>query len=185
VNGETYNEPRYAKEILGAGLVSGLAGGLLLVATTIVVAAVMGAPPADFARGVSAVFRGSAAMRGGVGDVVLGLAVHAAVAVAAASVFAWLVGRTTSKGKALLSALVYGAVLWAVMPYLVVRAAAPALEARMQVAPWWVWLVAHLLYALPLALSPALQRRIGREPGPRAEPAHEWVGRPSQVPDPG
>jgi hypothetical protein len=185
VNGETYNEPRHAKEIVGAGAVTGLLGGLVLVVAAAITGAMVGVPPADFARGISAVFRGDAAMAGAGGDVLLGLLIHFAVAVATGVLFAWLIGRATSGGKALGGALVYSLALWAIMLYVVARAAAPQFVTISEAAPWWAWLVSHLLYGLPLALSPMLQRRIGRVPGPRAQPDHEWVGRHAQVPTQG
>jgi hypothetical protein len=182
VNGETYNEPRYAKEILGAGLVTGLVGGVLLAAAAAMVALAVGIAPGDLARGISAVFRGDAAMAGGAGDVLLGILVHLVVAVAAAIVFAWLIGRDTSRANATLGAVAFAVVMWAIMLHTAVPAAAPAFEARAEAAPAWLWLVIHLFYGLPLAPSPALQRRIGRVPGPRAEEPHEYVGRSSQIP---
>jgi hypothetical protein len=185
MNGETYNEPRHAKEIVGAGAITGLLGGLVLVVAAAVTGAIIGVPPADFARGISAVFRGDAAMAGAGGDVLLGLVVHFAVAVATGVLFAWLIGRATSDGKALVGALVYSLAVWAIMLYVVARAAAPQFVTITEAAPWWAWLVSHLLYGVPLALSPTLQRRIGRVPGPRGEEDHGWVGRNAQVPTQG
>jgi hypothetical protein len=182
MNGETYNEPRFAKEIVGAGVISGVLGALVLVVAMLVVGLVVGVPPADFARGIAAVFRGEPAMVGGTGDVWLGLAVHLAVGALAGVLFAWLVGRTTGHGRALVSALIYALALWAVMMHVIVRAAAPAFATLADVVPWWVWPAVHLGYGLPLAASPALQRRLGREPGPRRASPHAWVGRKSQVP---
>jgi hypothetical protein len=182
LNGDVYNEPRFAKEIVGAGLITGLAGGLVLAVAMGIIGVVVGVAPADFARGISAVFRGADAMRTGAGDVVLGLLIHFVVASAFGVLFAWFIGRATKDSKALVGALVYGVVVWAIMTTIVVRAAAPQLMMLLERVPWWALLVAHLFHALPLAASPRLQRRIGQVPGERGEPEHDWVGRASKVP---
>lgn len=185
MNGDVYNEPRYAKEIVGAGALTGLLGGALIAVAMALLGGALGAPPADLARGISAVLRGGAAMVGGTGDVASGLAVHLVVAFAWGVLFAWFVGRATNAGTALTSALVYGTAIWALMTYVVVPSAAPRLAAVLEPVPWWATLGAHLLYALPLALAPWLQRRIGRVPGERGSRDHAWVGRPAQVPGQG
>ena len=124
-------------------------------------------------------------MTGGIGHVVLGIVVHFAVAIAFGVLFAWLIGRATDPRKATAGAIAFAIAVWAIMIYVVVRAAAPQLASALEPVPWWTLLLAHLAFGVPLTASPRIQRSIGRVPGERGEPEHEWVGRTYKVPPEG
>ena len=110
-------------------------------------------------QGVASVLIGKAAIGGGARTILLGLAIHAGVALVWTTVFLALVLLSAplrhfvaTPAGILAAAAVYGPLIWIVMSFVVIPSfthRAPTIGPR-----WWVQLFAHIPFvALPIAAS--------------------------------
>lgn len=143
------------KTALARGVVGGAAGGLLMAMWSMIVIAVTGT---GFWTPINLIAHTAfpSAPLGGVFSapaLVIGLAIHFAVAIGFGVVFAalmtpargWRPTTATSAG----SGLVYGVVIWLVMHFAVWPAADAVAASAFSL---WVFAVAHLIYGLTLGL---------------------------------
>lgn len=166
--------PAYAApgggRLVRAGALTAVVDGLF---SSVLAAGVYGVPAERVWRGVAATVLGPAAVADGAGPVLLGLALHVAVALAWAALFFLLVRRrpdvrarvATRRGLVGAAAL-YGPAVWLVMSLVVVPllvGRAPVISAR-----WWVQLAGHVAFVgLPIVWGVAW--RLPRlAPGERA-----------------
>jgi len=150
--------------LLRAGLLTALTDGLF---SSVLVVAAYGSTVTRLWQGVASVLLGPGAFDGGLRTVLVGLAMHVAVAFTWSAVFLVLVRRASwlrqlvgSRYGVLKTAAVYGPLVWAVMsivviPLLVHRP--PAINFR-----WWVQLVGHFPFVgLPIVAGIGLPPRGG------------------------
>ena len=139
--------------LLRAGLLTAVTDGLF---SSVLVVAAYGSTVTRLWQGVASVLLGPGAFDGGLRTVLVGLAMHVAVAFTWSAVFLVLVRRASwlrqlvgSRYGVLKAAAVYGPLVWVVMsivviPLLVRRP--PAINFR-----WWVQLVGHFPFVgLPI-----------------------------------
>lgn len=136
---------------IGAGAVAGLIAGALWAALLMIHDSVTGLGGWLPVRNIAAVWYGVGAFVGGAAVLVAGLITHSVVSLAWGAVLGLFVGRQRTLGAAAGIGLFYGALVWAIMTFLVLTWSNPDMYARVMVTPWW-WLGAHLLYGLVLGL---------------------------------
>jgi hypothetical protein len=169
---ETYRPrpgpPRGAGAFDG-GVRAGLFAGLVMALAGMFVSAATGAGFWTPMRLLAAGVLGVNALIGGFGVVLLGLALHFAVAAFWGVIFTALVDRDLAADRALAAGLVYGAAVWAVMTYGALPLLDRTMLPRVRLAPG-TWLVMHLVYGVCLWRAPELKWRYG---GPGAVRARE------------
>jgi hypothetical protein len=141
------------RTLLRAWLTIAVVDGLF---ATLLPVVAYGAPLGRVWQGVASTLLGPAAMQGGGRTMLVGLAMHAGVALAWTTVFLALalaspaLRRIVERPAGMVAvAAVYGPAIWMVMSFLVIPALtgrAPTIDRR-----WWVQLVAHVPFvALPI-----------------------------------
>lgn len=142
---------------LWSGLGAGLVGGVVMLLFAMIVTAARGLGFWLPARGIAASVLGVTALVMGGGAVVLGVALHLAVAAAwgllFSWLFAWLAGHEPQPAFALLVGIVYGLLVLAVMTWLVLPWLDPTWFVRVR-AMSTMWIGAHLLYGASMVFVP-------------------------------
>jgi hypothetical protein len=155
--------------LVRAGLLTAVTDGLF---SSVLVVAAYGSTVTRLWQGVAAVLLGPGAFDGGLRTVLVGLAMHVAVAFTWSAVFLVLVRRASwlrrlvgSRHGVRKAAALYGPFVWTVMSLVVI----PVLVRRPPVIGfrWWVQLVGHFPFVgLPIvagiALPPADRESAGR-----------------------
>lgn len=139
-----------------AGAFSGLVAGVVMLALLVVSQALPGQDAWLLPRAIAASLLGVTALVSGWPAIVLGLVLHLGVAAAWGMLFAMIFA--TSRGTPGVTAMIgvlYGIMVLLAMSALVVPWADPTLRARVQLIPG-VWLAAHVLYGVVLALAPRI-----------------------------
>jgi hypothetical protein len=149
--------------IAGAGAVTGLVGGLLMLALILSYTAGLGMGVHLFPRAVAALFYDVDALVGGAGVVTLGYVVHFVAAMLWGIVFAWLIRPDTTLSGAFAWAVAYGVGVWLFMTYAALPILNPVLGARVLLMPV-AWLIGHLFFAVGLSFAPRLRRMVSRMP---------------------
>lgn len=154
--------------LVRAWLLTALLDGLF---SSVLVSVFYGSSVARLWQGVASVPLGPSALQGGSRTVIIGLALHLAVALTWSSIFlilfsasGWLRGLTSSPVGVVGTAVVYGPVIWMAMSLLLI----PQLTHRPATVNyrWWVQWFGHIPFvALPIVTSIALQGpvRIGSQ----------------------
>jgi hypothetical protein len=145
-----------------------------------------GSTVAKLWEGVAAVPFGPSALQGGTRFVIIGLALHLSVALTWSTLFLilysgqrWLRELTASPAGVVLTAVVYGPLIWMMMSFVVIphfRHLPPTINYR-----WWVQFFGHIPFvALPIvtltaaeessASSRTTARTATAAPGPRPAP---------------
>ena len=153
--------------LLRAGLLTAVTDGLF---SSVLVVAAYGSTVTRLWQGVASVLLGPGAFDGGLRTVLVGLAMHVAVAFTWSAVFLVLVRRASwlrqlvgSRYGVLKAAAVYGPLVWTVMsivviPLLVRRP--PTINFR-----WWVQLVGHFPFVgLPIVAGIGRPPQVGEAP---------------------
>jgi hypothetical protein len=156
------------RAVVMAGIVAGLAGGVLMLIWLMLRAELGGAGAGYPLRSIGATFAGPAALVGGTEVVLRGLFLHLAVAIAWGLGFAWSSSPRTRGGGALLMSLLYALGVLLVMTWLVLPAVNPTLNARLPIL-LVDWIAAHALYGVALAMTPWLLRTLAAAPQPEDE----------------
>jgi hypothetical protein len=151
-----------AAEIFGSGITCGMLGGVVMAVATMAYTASIGEgfwAPMKF---IAAAFLGVNALVGGAGVVLVGLALHLVVSAAWGILYALVARRDALPGPSLVLGLVASVIILVVMSFIVMPICDPTMWARVNLM-WGMWIVAHLLFGLALALVPTLRRGIGDE----------------------
>ena len=148
--------------LVRAGLLTAVTDGLF---SSVLVVAAYGSSVTRLWQGVASVLLGPAAFEGGARTVLIGLAMHVAVAFTWSAVFLVLVGRATwlrrlvdSRYGVFKAAALYGPLVWTVMSLVVIPALVrrpPSINFR-----WWVQFLGHMPFVgLPIVAGVGLPPR--------------------------
>jgi hypothetical protein len=168
---------RAGSSSVNAGITAGIAGGVLMALAAQAIAWMIGQSIWEPLQLVAALYFGPDAVGAGTLPIVLGASTHLAVAAFWGMVFGAIVRRSGNVGSSLLSAFAFGAVVWGFMTYLVIPWANTTLYATVMQMQLY-WLALHLVFALGLALSPALARRLYARRAARSYEAPHAPGAP-------
>lgn len=133
-----------ARFAVGPGLVAGLVMFIILVILSL-------AQRQDFMwpmKLVATTFLGSRAMAGGIGIALVGLVAHFVFSVLLAIGFAKMAGRTTRR-RVLLTGILYGIALWAVVQFLILPWASP--NEALKMGTVWPFFLGFFSYGLMVA----------------------------------
>ena len=154
--------------LVRAGLSTAVSDGLF---SSVLVVAAYGSTVTRLWQGVASVLLGSGAFEGGLRTVLVGLAMHVAVAFTWSAVFLFLVQRAAwlrrlvgSRYGVVKAAALYGPLVWTVMSLVVIPALTrkpPSIAFR-----WWVQFFGHFPFVgLPIVAGIGLPPREGGRAG--------------------
>jgi hypothetical protein len=145
--------------IIGGGVAGILAGSVMAMAAMFYAAA-NGSGFFSPVRSIAATWYGPNALVGGAGVLIAGLVTHLGTSAFGGVVFAALPSSRKSAITALLSGLVWGVVVWAILSFAVMPWLNPTMYAgTVGREPGW-WFVFHLFYGGMLVVTPGLVRRV-------------------------
>ena len=149
-------------DVLKAGTVSGLIGGLLMAGYAMIATTVLGQGPFLIPQLIGAAFRGPEALLQGPLIVAWGVLLHLLVSAGFGMLFATLVRRDTPRGVAMLSGVAYALGLFVLMMFVVVPVVNPVManRAAMMIG---TMLAMHVLYGVGLGLAPSFRRMFTRK----------------------
>jgi hypothetical protein len=153
---------------IGAGAVAGLIGGMVMSGFSMIGAAAAGESVWAPARMIASTFLGPDPT--GAGAVVFGMFVHFAFSAFLGALFGLVVGRGWKLGWAVAAGVLWGAIIWAVMTWLVLPAINPAMRAEVLKSPG-SWFAEHAIFGAILGLTPWLAANFAR-------PAREGIPAP-------
>ena len=156
--------------IIGGGI-AGILAGIVMAMVAMFYAAANGSGFFLPVRSIAATWYGANALLGGAGVLIAGLATHLGTSAFGGVVFAALPSSRKSATVALLSGLVWGVVVWAILSIAVMPWLNPTMYAgTVGREPVW-WFVLHLIYGGMLAITPGLVCRVSAR----------WRGSPSPL----
>jgi hypothetical protein len=145
--------------IIGSGIAGILAGTVMAVAAMLHAAA-NGSGFLLPVRSIAATWYGAKALVGGAVVLLVGLVTHLSTAAFGGVVFAVLPSSRKSAIAALLSGLIWGVVIWAILSFAVMPWLNPTMYAgTVGKEPGW-WFVLHLIFGGMLVATPSLVRRV-------------------------
>ena len=145
--------------IIGGGI-AGILAGIVMAMAAMFYAAANGSGFFLPVRSIAATWYGVNALVGGAGVLIVGLVTHLGTAAFGGVVFAALPSSRKSATVALLSGLVWGVVVWAILSFAVMHWLNPTMYAgTVGREPVW-WFVLHLIYGGMLVVTPGLVRRV-------------------------
>ena len=158
-------------EILEAGIVAGLLGGVLMAAVAMIQSAAVDLGFWLPLKLIAGLYFGVEALIGDGGVIVFGAITHLVTASLWGVVFAGLAGGRLHPGLAIIAGLGFGVAVWFIMTYAVLPFANPTMLDRVNLSMGWFF-VYHLIFGATLALSPQMARGFhrrhltGRAPAP-------------------
>ena len=157
-----YDAPPVAGEILKAGVVSGLIGGLMMAVWAAMATLAMGLGPLEFPQLIGATFRGADALLTPMGvTVAYGVLLHLVVSAGLGCLFASMVQRGTPKGLAALGGVAFALGVFVMMVFVLVPVVNPQLSHHIAMMPFTLLLM-HMLYGACVGLAPMLRRNFAR-----------------------
>lgn len=157
---EAADEP-VTGEVVKAGAVAGVIGGLVMAVYAIVAGLVLQQGPFAIPRLIGAAFRGPEALVSGFGTVVWGVVLHLIVSAAFGVLFATLVRRDTPRPVAMLAGVAFALGLFVLMMFVVVPVVNPVMANRVSMMIGTM-LVMHVLFGFGLGFAPDLRRVFSR-----------------------
>jgi hypothetical protein len=142
-----------------AGAEAGLISGLVMILSMMVYTAAIGEGFLFPAKEIAATFMGVEAIIGGVGTVLLGLAIHLAVSAAWGAAFSLMLAPNSSTGSAIGWGIAYAVGIWLVMTYVALPFFDPVMSDRVALYSGW-WFALHLVYGAVLGITPELAERM-------------------------
>jgi hypothetical protein len=145
--------------VIVGGAIAGILAGIVMAMAAMFYAAANGSRFWLPVRSIAATWYGANALAGGAGILIVGLVTHLGTSAFGGVVFAALPSSRKSATAALLSGLVWGVVVWAIMSFAVMPWLNPTMYAgTVGREPGW-WFVFHLIYGGTLVVTPGLVRR--------------------------
>lgn len=144
-------------EVIKAGIVSGVIGGLAMAAYAMVAGVVLGQGAFAVPQLIGAVFRGPEALLQPPSATLIGIGVHVLTAAAFGVLFATLVRRDTPAPVAMLAGVAYALGVFVLMVFVVVPIVNPVMANRVSMMVGTV-LMMHVIYGLGLGLAPRLRK---------------------------
>lgn len=149
----------YKRDSAIAGAEAGLISGLVMMLALMVYTAALGEGFFFPLQQVAATFLGVEALIGGVGTILLGAAIHFAVAAAWGIGFGLMVPPVTSSSSAAGWGAIYAVGVWLVMTFVALPVFDPVMSDRVALYSGW-WFASHLLYGAVLGLTPELTQQM-------------------------
>jgi hypothetical protein len=162
-----------ARARFAAGIVAGFVGGILMIACMMTYAGVAGAGATTPLKALGALVYGVEALIVGPNAMLVGAAIQLGFFIVIGILFALPMSRDTSTIKALCGGLLVAIVIWFAMYLVVMPLWNPTMAARVTLMPL-AYFLAHLLYGVGLAMTPAFIRAFSaqRHTEERLHPAH-------------
>lgn len=151
------DESPVSSEVIKAGVVSGLIGGVLMAAYAMAAGVVLKQGAFAIPKLIGATFRGPEALLSGPGTIAWGIVLHLIVSAAFGVLFATLVRRDTPRPASMLAGIAFALGLFVMMMFVVVPVTNPVMANRVSMMIGTT-LVMHLLYGIGLGLAPTLRR---------------------------
>ncbi len=156
------------REVVEAGAVGGLIGGVMMAAFAMLYDAAIGLGFFGPLRAIAATLLGRDAVTTGGGAILLGLAVHVGVSIVLGVFFAALTPRQVPPAAAIAFGMFAGLAILVIMSLVVLPVMDPVARARLmwgapRSLPVSVAFIIHLLYGVGLAMVPTLRRRFAFE----------------------
>jgi hypothetical protein len=146
-----------AREVIGAGVVAGIIGGMLMAMIMMVATAAGGMGLLAPLRLIAATFYGKDAMAGG-GPLLVGLMVHMMNSMVFGVIFAWIAGSRRAALPALMAGVAFGIAIWAVTTFGGLPMLNPMMRERVAMMPV-AWFIAHMAFGMGVGSAPGLRRR--------------------------
>jgi hypothetical protein len=153
---------------LGAGIVAGIIGGILMLGCLMGYAHVTGAGWDTPLKALGAFVYGLESYVAGPVSMAAGAAIQLGFSIVVGILFALCVSRSTSTIASMISGIVLGAAIWVAMELAVLPFWNPTMASRMALMPM-AYLGAHILYGIGLGTTPILIRTFAKERHTRAE----------------
>jgi hypothetical protein len=146
-----------AREIVGAGAVAGIIGGILMAMIMMMATAAGGIGLFAPLRLIAATFYGKDAMVGG-GPLLVGLMGHMMNSMVFGVIFAWIARRRLAAFPALMAGVAFGVAIWAIMTFGGLPMLNPMMRERVAMMPV-AWFIAHVAFGMGVGSAPGLRRR--------------------------
>jgi uncharacterized membrane protein YagU involved in acid resistance len=158
---------------LAAGIAAGIIGGILMIGFMVIYADKTGAGATTPLKALGALVYGVEAMVAGPTAMLAGAIIQLGFGIVIGILFAMCMSRDTSTTAALFAGIVVGIGIWAAMDFYVMPLENPTMSARIALMPQ-AYFIAHVLYGVGLATTPAFIRAFSRERQRRSRmPARE------------
>jgi uncharacterized membrane protein YagU involved in acid resistance len=157
---------------IGAGIVAGALGGILMIGCMMIYAGVTDAGATMPLKALGALVYGVEALVAGPTAMAVGVLIQLALSIVIGILFALFMSRETSTVAALFAGVLIGIALWAAMDLFVMPRANPTMAARIALMPLG-YFAAHVAFGIGLAMTPTLMRTFTKE-------RHERVRVPTQ-----
>jgi hypothetical protein len=156
-----------AREVLEAGAVSGLVGGVAMALFATIYAAWAGLGFWTPVESIAETVLGRDTT--GASAIIVGLAIHVAVSMLFGVVFAALTPRDVLAAPAIVFGTFAGLAILVMMDLIILPVVSPQTRAHLMWGSWphalpvWVAFAIHLVYGLGLSLAPSLRRRFNMQ----------------------
>ncbi len=147
---------------IAAGIAAGTLAGILMIGCMMIYASVTDAGATMPLKALGALVYGVEALVAGPTAMLVGVLIQLAISIVIGILFALFVSRETSTIATMFAGIIIGIALWAVMDFFVLPRANPTMAARIALMPLGYFL-AHVLFGVGLAMSPAFVRMFARE----------------------
>src|SRR5216683_2785027 len=145
-----------------AGIAAGMVGGILMMGFMMTYASVTGAGVTMPLKALGALVYGVESLVAGPTAMVVGALIQLGFSMVLGILFALFVSRGTSTIVALFAGIAVGIAIWAAMDLFVLPFTNPTMAARIALMPL-AYFIAHLLYGVGLAMTPAFIRTFTKE----------------------
>src|SRR5262245_28137433 len=153
----TAEDEPIAGEVVKAGVVAGVIGGLLMAIWAMFATSALGLGPFAVPQLIGAAFRGPEALISGPGVIVWGVVLHLLTAAALGVLFATLVRRDTPRGISTLAGIAYALGVFVLMMFVVVPVVNPVMSNRVSMMIGTM-LIMHVLFGVGVGLAPVFRR---------------------------
>lgn len=145
---------------LWGGVVAGLIGGIAMAMAAMIRAKTLGMSFTEPLQQIAGLLFGADALLDGGTVLISGMMIHMISSMMMGAAFGLIFVRIRSAGVALIVGMIYGAVIWALMTYLVMPMLNPTMSVRVALIPMW-WFIYHLIFGAMLLFTPILARAFG------------------------
>jgi len=146
-------------------------GGILMIGFMMGYAHVMGAGLTAPLKALGAFVYGVEALVVGLDAMLAGALIQLGFSILLGILFALFISRGTSTLAALCAGIIAGIAIWIAMDLFVLPYENPTMAARVALMPW-AYFIAHLLYGVGLAMTPAFIRTFSKELHDQERRAH-------------
>ena len=160
VSGPLYRASSGAR--FAAGIAAGIVGGILMMGFMMTYASVTGAGVTMPLKALGAFVYGVESLVAGPKAMLVGALIQLGFSIVLGILFALVVSRSTSTLTGLFAGIAVGIAIWVAMDLFVLPLTNPTMAARIALMPQ-AYFIAHLLYGVGLAMTPAFIRTFTKE----------------------